>query len=57
MRFLNINNYEEFEIIRQGELYVQNGIPKFDVEISKHNASHFVDQTVRPLYRQGWTQI
>jgi hypothetical protein len=57
MRFLNINKYEEFEVNRQGELYIQNGIPKFDIEVSKYNASHFVDQTVRPLYRQGWAQI
>jgi hypothetical protein len=57
MRFTNINNYEEFSITRQGEPYIQNGLPRFDVDVSKHNASHFVDQTVRPLYRQGWQQI
>ncbi|HKM94635.1 MAG TPA: Gfo/Idh/MocA family oxidoreductase [Prolixibacteraceae bacterium] len=56
-RFVNINNYEEFEISHTGDLYIQNGIPKFDSEKTKYNASHFVDQTVRPLYRSGWNQI
>lgn len=57
MRFTNINNYEEFEITSRGEFYIQNGLQKTDVEVNKFNASHFVDQTVRPLYRQGWVQI
>lgn len=57
MKFLNIDPYEEFTISKQGELYVENGIPKFDVETAKFNASHFVDQTVRPIYRNGWKQI
>lgn len=57
MRFLNIDQYEEFEISKMGERYIQNGIPKFDMETSKYNAAHFVDQTVRPIYRNGWKQI
>ena len=57
MRFTNINDYEEFEISETGEMYIQNGIPKFDVNISRHNASHFVNQAVRPVYREGWQQI
>ncbi|MDA3928134.1 MAG: Gfo/Idh/MocA family oxidoreductase [Prolixibacteraceae bacterium] len=57
MKFLNIDVFEEFEISKRGEMYIQNGIPKFDIETEKHNAAHFVDQTVRPVYRAGWKQI
>ena len=57
MRFLNIDQYEDFSINKYGELYLQNGISKFDLETEKLNAAHFVDQTVRPVYRNGWKQI
>lgn len=57
MKFLNVDNFEEFEISKRGQLYFENGIPKFDVEVQKYNASHFIDQTVRPIYRKGWKQI
>ncbi|MFA9392003.1 MAG: Gfo/Idh/MocA family protein [Prolixibacteraceae bacterium] len=57
MKFMNIDPYEELVISKQGELYVENGIPKFDVQTAKFNAAHFVDQTVRPIYRKGWKQI
>lgn len=57
MRFLNINDEEEFAITKQGAMYVENGIPKFDSNIARYNASRFVDQTVRPIYRSGWQQI
>lgn len=57
MRFLNIDPYEEFSINKRGDLYVENGIPKFDINTTTFNASHFVDQTVRPIYRNGWKQI
>jgi predicted dehydrogenase len=57
MRFLNINQQEEFEITTPQEMVVENGIPKFANEIAKYNAYRFVEQTVRPIYREGWKQI
>ena len=57
MRFVNISPYEEFVITKPGKFFIENGIPKFDVETTSFNAAHFVDQTVRPIYREGWKQI
>jgi predicted dehydrogenase len=57
MRFLNITDDEEFEFSSQGDLYIQNGVPKFNEKVSSYNAARFVDQTVRPIYREGWRQI
>jgi len=57
MRFTNIDINEVFEIANQREMVVENGLTKFNIEISKHNASRFVEQTVRPIYREGWKQI
>ena len=57
MKFLNIDFYEEFEVQKSSEMYIQNGVTKFDVELNKYNAYRFVNQTVRPIYRNGWQQI
>lgn len=57
MRFVNINNYEEFTITQKSDVFIQNGIPKFEIKTTAHNASHFVEKAVRPVYRSGWQQI
>ena len=57
MKFSNIYTNEEFEIVIPGGLYIENGIPKFNSTTKKYNAVHFVDQTVRPTYRDKWQQV
>ncbi|MGF7138617.1 Gfo/Idh/MocA family oxidoreductase [Roseimarinus sediminis] len=57
LRFTNVSPYEEFEIVNYQPLYIQNGIPRLDKEVEKHNVVHFVNQLVRPVYRNGWEQI
>ncbi|MBN2806362.1 MAG: Gfo/Idh/MocA family oxidoreductase [Prolixibacteraceae bacterium] len=57
MKFKNIGADETFEVIKRSDFYLQNGMPKIDTAVEKHPATHFVDQTVRPVYRNGWKQI
>lgn len=57
MRFVNINDYEEFTISERGNLYFENGIARYDVNSEAINAARFVEQQVRPIYREGWKQI
>lgn len=57
MRFTNIGENEEFVIQKSGDFYIENGIPKINQETVSYNARHFVEKTVRPIYRSGWNQI
>ncbi|HPR33847.1 MAG TPA: Gfo/Idh/MocA family oxidoreductase, partial [Prolixibacteraceae bacterium] len=57
MQFSNIDPYEEFVIAQREKFFIENGIPKFLITESRHNAAHFVDRTVRPVYREGWKQL
>lgn len=57
LRFSNVDIYDEFEITSPGNFQVENGIINNNSTKKKYNVSHFVDRTVRPIYRDGWKQI
>ncbi|MBN1924635.1 MAG: Gfo/Idh/MocA family oxidoreductase [Prolixibacteraceae bacterium] len=57
MKFTNIDPYDEIAISENKGLFIENGIPKFNISEKRTNALHFADQLIRPIYREGWQQI
>jgi hypothetical protein len=57
LKFSNIDIFEEFEISSPRNFQVENGIVAINNSGKKYNAAHFIDQTIRPIYREGWKQI
>jgi len=57
LKFSNIDIYDEFEIFSPENFRVENGIATTSRNSRKFNVAHFVDQTVRPIYRETWKQI
>jgi hypothetical protein len=57
MKFSNIDIFEEFEISSPRDFRIENGIATINGSSKKYNAAHFVDQTVRPIFRENWKQI
>jgi len=57
LTFSNIDIFEEFENISPSDFTVKNGLAEFTKTAKKQNAARFVDQAVRPIYREGWKQI
>jgi hypothetical protein len=57
LKFSNIDIFEEFEITSPKRYFIENGIITLSNSNKKFNVSHFVDQVVRPIYRENWAQI
>jgi len=57
LKFSNIDIFEEFEISDLNNFKIENGMSTIENSSKRYNASHFIDQTVRPIYRENWKQI
>ncbi|MDA3879961.1 MAG: Gfo/Idh/MocA family oxidoreductase [Prolixibacteraceae bacterium] len=57
MHFTNVSSYDEIAIVNNKTYSIQNGLARTSASVQKYNAEQFINETVRPVSRNGWIQL